>query len=316
MRKILLLVLLVITGHISRAQNKAVEAKAAYQLAEDAYSKSDYKGALDYLQQVKASLGASNCKILYLEIMVTRELYAKEPNVADRVLPLIKEFEKSPDYAEFNEEKTLEITKLKLLFQNQQKAQKKIADSAKAADAVFEKAFNEEFVRFGQLGITLAQLDSVNPGLGVLNWRYINNPNGNTTYFQPWVNFDIKEPAESYPFCAVTNDTVFKNKLSSVNVSGGKIREYRSVLAYADKKINKGKDIDVTIRVSEIAMKYLTKMGRDGFTFTEYNLADKNSGHVYVYSWIRDNKKIVLYWLTYLNGKMPTVKLIEIISYK
>lgn len=316
MRKILLLVLLVITGHISHAQNKAVEAKAAYQLAEDAYSKSDYKGALDYLQQVKASLGASNCKILYLEIMVTRELYAKEPNVADRVLPLITEFEKSPDYAEFNEEKTLEITKLKLLFQNQQKAQKKIADSAKAADAIFEKAFNEEFARFGKLDITLAQLDSVNPGLGVLNWRYINNPTGNTTYFQPWVNFDIKEPTESYPFCAVTNDTAFKDKLSSVNLLGGKVREYRSVIEYADKKINKGRDVSVGSRASNIIVNYINKLGRKGLSTGEYDLADKNKGHVFAYVWVRGNKKIALYWLIYLNGKMPTVKLIELISYQ
>jgi hypothetical protein len=69
-------------------------------------------------------MGTSNCKILYLEIIATRELYAKDSSNAEKLLPLITEFEKSSDYADFNEEKTLEIVKLKLLLKGEQKAAK------------------------------------------------------------------------------------------------------------------------------------------------------------------------------------------------
>ena len=111
-------------GTSAFSQTNQTEAKAAYLLAEESYGKRDYKTALDFLKQVKISMGTSNCKILYLEIIATRELYAKDSSNAEKLLPMITEFEKSSDYADFNEEKTLEIVKLKLLLKGEQKAAK------------------------------------------------------------------------------------------------------------------------------------------------------------------------------------------------
>src|SRR4051812_1507668 len=105
MNKLLITWCLILLGISCCAQTNSSEAKAAYMLAEESYGKGDYKTALDYLTQVKSSLGSANCKVLYLEIMVTRELYSKENNSSEKLLDLISQFEKSPDYASYNPEK-------------------------------------------------------------------------------------------------------------------------------------------------------------------------------------------------------------------
>lgn len=104
------------------AQANANEAKAAYLLAEESYGKGDYSTALEYLEQVKTSLGTTNCKILYLQIMAAREFYAKKRGANEKLMVLISEFQKSPDYASFNEEKTLEVTKLKMELKKEAKS--------------------------------------------------------------------------------------------------------------------------------------------------------------------------------------------------
>src|SRR6478752_4376293 len=101
MRKFLLLCVFIVISQFSFAQVNTNEAKAAYLLAEESYGKGDYKAALEYLQQVKGSLGTANCKILYLQVMVLKELNAKNPNAPDSMLPIITQFEQSPDYKDF-----------------------------------------------------------------------------------------------------------------------------------------------------------------------------------------------------------------------
>ncbi|SJZ62897.1 hypothetical protein [Sediminibacterium ginsengisoli] len=311
MRRYVLLFAALIIFHSAKAQVNANEAKAAYLLAEECYGKADYKCALEYLQQVRTSLGTTNCKILYLQIMATRELHAKDPNVADKVLPLIDEFEKSADYASFNEEKSLEITKMKLALKKEQKALKEKTDRENAANAAAEKAFSEEFTRFGPLGITLDQLNELHPELNVKKWKKekIN------TYHPSWVDFDLYVPSEAYPFCTVDNDTVFKNKISSVNlgIAGEKILQYRSVLAYADKKVNKNALAATVQEIIAIISAYERKLGFSP-VISESVLYDKAAGKVTSYVWVRGNRKIELHRLLYPNGKLPVAKLTEIIT--
>lgn len=96
-----------------------MEAKAAYLLAEESYGKGDYQSTLRYLAQAKKSLGKSNSKILYLQIQAEMEIAKGNSQATDRLLALVAEFEGSPDIKSFNEEKILEVTKLKLVLKAQ-----------------------------------------------------------------------------------------------------------------------------------------------------------------------------------------------------
>jgi len=96
------------------AQNTQLEAKAAYLLAEENYGKGDMRSALEYINEAGAKLGTPNAKISYLKVMILKEMSAKDTGALSKLDKAIIEFEKAPDAVDFNEEKTLEIVKIKL----------------------------------------------------------------------------------------------------------------------------------------------------------------------------------------------------------
>jgi hypothetical protein len=120
----------------SYAQGNATEAKAACLFAEESYGKADYKDANNFLHQAKTRLGSSDCKLLYLQIMVTCELHPKDVSSGEKVLALINEFEKSPAFKDFNEEKILEVTKLKLSVSSEVKTQAEQQKQKESGDKV------------------------------------------------------------------------------------------------------------------------------------------------------------------------------------
>lgn len=96
------------------AQTAAAEARAAYLLAEEAFTANDWKGALSYLEDCKKKIGTPNCKILYLQIMSEMELAKADSSYQTAVLRSIADFEKAPDVKNFNEDKVLEVMKTKI----------------------------------------------------------------------------------------------------------------------------------------------------------------------------------------------------------
>lgn len=313
MKKILVaLAFVAATGSIhAQTAPSPNEAKAAYLLAEESYGKGDYKAALDFIQQVKASLGAANCKILYLEIMITKELYTKDPaTVAEKVLPLIEQFEKSPDYADFNEEKSLEITKLKLGLRSALKSW----NEKNAVSHAAEKKFADEFNRFGPFGITRDQLAQQKPAWNLPKWKEASK---NTIFDRDAVSFTFGNPGEAFPFGALDKDIDFNNRVIVVLFTEGKVSGYRSVLVYADKRINKesvasGKAL---ADANNTVIAYTEKIGFAP-SIKEDTAYDNFKGVWTTYTWQKDNRQIELHRLHYPNGKTPVVKLFEIVSMK
>jgi hypothetical protein len=123
------------------AQLSSAEAKAAYLLAEESYGKNDWKKTLSYLEECKRKLESTNCKILYLQIMAEVELSKTNPSYYDSVLHSIADFERSPDAKDFNEEKTIEVMKAKLLTKENKEKYFNDAMLKKEADAKAVIAF-------------------------------------------------------------------------------------------------------------------------------------------------------------------------------
>jgi hypothetical protein len=96
------------------AQSASAEAKAAYLLAEEEFSAGKYAATVTYLDEAAAKLGNANAKILYLKIMALRELAQQDEENLEPLKKAIAAFEKAPDFNSFNEEKQLEVMKLKL----------------------------------------------------------------------------------------------------------------------------------------------------------------------------------------------------------
>lgn len=117
---------------ISTSAQNQNEAKAAYLLAEEFYAKGDYSNTLKFLDITESNLGSTNCKILYLKIITLSEVGKKEDNI-EAQLQSITQFEQSPDYPDFNAEKRLEVSKIKLLLMEEFK---KIDDAKKRENEI------------------------------------------------------------------------------------------------------------------------------------------------------------------------------------
>lgn len=101
-------------GAGAQTGTKAAEAKAAYLLAEEEFSGGKYATSLTYLDEAISKLGAANAKILYLKIMALQMLTKEDDTNLPKLKAAIDAFEKAPDFDGFNEDKQLEVMKLKL----------------------------------------------------------------------------------------------------------------------------------------------------------------------------------------------------------
>lgn len=163
-RKILFVCLLLLFIQPLYSQVNETEAKAAYMLAEENYGKANYPAALSFLKNAKAKLGGANCKILYLQIQIESELAKTQKNYQDSLLKTITAFQTSPDIKEFNEEKVLEVVKMKMEMEQKGIEEKELKEK-KAADSVSrEKLFKDFSLTQGwELGQTLEEAEKKHP---------------------------------------------------------------------------------------------------------------------------------------------------------
>jgi hypothetical protein len=114
-----LFVAIVLLAPGAQAQSKGAEAKAAYLLAEEQFNAGNYQTCISYLDDASKNLGAANSKILYLKILSQREVAKIDASYISKLIATIDSFEKATDVSNFNEEKYLEVVKLKLLVRKQ-----------------------------------------------------------------------------------------------------------------------------------------------------------------------------------------------------
>ena len=120
MKKIILFLCLAFVSTAALAQSGSAEAKAAYLLAEEEFSSGKYALCISYLDQAATKLGSANAKILYLKIMALHALAEDDDTRLDALKKAINAFEKTPDFNSFNEEKQLEVMKMKLRLEKEE----------------------------------------------------------------------------------------------------------------------------------------------------------------------------------------------------
>lgn len=147
------------------AQMNETEAKASYMLAEENYGKANYPIALTFLKNAKANLGGANCKILYLQIQIESELAKTKKNYRDSLLKTIAAFQTSPDIKDFNEDKVLEVVKMKLeIAQKAAEEAALLAEQKMAEEAKSEKTFKDwRFTAGLNIGLTVKEAEKMYP---------------------------------------------------------------------------------------------------------------------------------------------------------
>ncbi len=312
MRKFLLICLLGFSFQAIRAQSNTNEAKAAYLLAEESYGKGDYKGTLEFLHQVRETLGSPNCKVLYLQIMATRELYAKDTSGNNKVLPLILEFEKSPDYADFNEEKTVEITKLKLLVKKEIKAVQEKADAENTLKAAREKYLFGLLNKWGKFEVTLDDVDKAHPDWNVKTWKIFDWNKRVQVYHPP----SLEYTKSSYPFTKMRdNDSSLAGKVSGIVFIDGILSGYYSYEVDYDESSKMNQGISFSSASDDKNRSSATVTEKSGIVPTSDTfITDGHSG--VRYTWQYGNYMIMDYPLFYFKRKPNTVvRLVRYVQY-
>ncbi len=140
----------------SYAQTSSAEAKAAYMLAEEEYAAGKYAASISYLEEAATKLKGANAKILYLKIMALSELVKTNSDSLQSLNSAISAFEKTPDFATFNEDKQLEVMKLKMRLLKEAKFGREIS-------AIEAMVYSKMKITGWQLGSKLEEMKKVHP---------------------------------------------------------------------------------------------------------------------------------------------------------
>jgi hypothetical protein len=156
MKKLLCIISFVLMLNSVHAQSASAEAKAAYLLAEEEFSGGKYADAIAYLDDATVKLGNANAKILYLKIMALRELALQDEEKLEPLKKAITAFEKAPDFSSFNEEKQLEVMKLKLKLS-------KDGTLGKSVSALEASVYSRLGISGWQVGVKLEDMKTAHP---------------------------------------------------------------------------------------------------------------------------------------------------------
>nr|WP_294792718.1 hypothetical protein [uncultured Mucilaginibacter sp.] len=229
-RSLLLSFLFFIVSASARSQTNANEAKAAYLLAEESYAKSDYPATLNFLESAKKSLGGANSKILYLQIQAQAEMAKTDAKLTSNVLQTITAFEAAPDIKTFNEDKVMEVLKMKLELKakNEELAEKE----KKAANAVAKGRQNFEAVTYPnwpfQTSFTQLKISHKDSILFEKKPKErFEKETGLTLY---------STPAASFSGSSVVPDIYVGNNIFGVLVKADTVKGYRRVRYHADQQ--------------------------------------------------------------------------------
>lgn len=138
------------------AQSASAEAKAAYLLAEEEFSAGKYASCISYLDQAAAKFGGPNAKILYLKIMALEVLAEDDDASLEALKKTIAAFSKAPDYDSFNEEKQLEVMKLKLRLEKE-------GASGKPIDPLEASAYTKMGITGWKVGVKVEAMQEAHP---------------------------------------------------------------------------------------------------------------------------------------------------------
>ncbi len=257
----------------TRNQINETEVKAYYLLAEENYLKSSFLPALNFLKNAKATLGGANCKILYLQIKIENELAKTRKNYKDSLIKTITAFQASPDIKYFNEDKILEVVKMKLeLMQKLAEEAAILAEKKAVEDAKNDKSFKDyAFIAGVKVGITVKEAERLYPA-------FFRKTKTEVSLDYPGLEVITAKPVEMSTYISV----------ASVFVKGNIIVGNRFMIEYpeGDSKRNNYEGFKKFILNEREANSKL-------FGFEPENIS---SGDGYGYKWVKNKKTVIRNW--------------------
>ena len=104
-----------------------LEAKMAYQMAEEKFDAKQFTEALDYLEKAETALGSTNPPMLFLKVMITNQIVtANESTEAyNNLEKAITDFDKHKDKNALGEDKQMDVYRIKMDLDKRKNAYEK-----------------------------------------------------------------------------------------------------------------------------------------------------------------------------------------------
>jgi hypothetical protein len=312
MSKFLIVIIIGLLPYFAISQINVGEAKAAFLLAEEFYAKSDFKNALGFIDKAKKSLGEGNCKIYYLEILMRNEMYKFDKTHYGMLMQAIGAFQSSKDIDAFNEEKVIEILKIKMLLAQEQD-NKRIADSISLSEKIRkEKNFNEYNFRGWTLNVPFNEIKSSkasHPFFSKKLDQHEIKEVGRTYHYNDKIVtwFGRKEAA----YFSIYNG--IKDSVAAIAVGNdGLVKRYvrlRLSIPYYEKNALTKEQADEYMKTTVDSYSKLFGFEPEKRTLTLNNLYITTD-----YTWRKNNKWLTLRSMTYNIKKVVDMQLHEIIG--
>jgi|SRR5690554_3172212 len=155
MKKTILITAFLFSFVFAYAQNKEVDAIAAFQIAEESFENQNYTDALRYVSDAQSILGKANGKMLYLKIQILEELSKTNPDYLFEQRSAITEFENIADKEQFSQEKRIAIAKKKIFLKDEIEAFQENEKKQMLADLQNQPVIEKFFTMFPKLNIPL-----------------------------------------------------------------------------------------------------------------------------------------------------------------
>lgn len=259
------------------AQNNALEAKAAYLLAEEEFNNGKFENAIKYLDEAGAKLGSPNAKILYLKILAEAELAKKDTGYIIKVLRTIDAFQIAPDIADFNEDKALEISKLKFRL----KEARNLALEQQRKKLEYDSVFSQVAVDNWKIGLPLEEAEKLDERFFKKAKRSVSGNN---------LSFVGKQQQRDY-YTAHRN-LQEKNGIFQLQFVDNRLTYFYKIwILEGDDKFTRTNEL-----IKSITSQVMLEPKIDSTTTTELvNKGDLQINTTTItYSWMSDNKRIAL----------------------
>ena len=145
------------------AQSNNLEAKMAYQMAEEKFVSQNYQDAIDFLCKAEKALGRANPPMAYLKVMITDQLAYKAANKSNGLEMLhnlkiaVSQFETTESKEMLGEDKLMEIYRIKMGLEERKATVEKWHTNFEKQHELFEDLVMRLSKEYPKTDITVAE---------------------------------------------------------------------------------------------------------------------------------------------------------------
>lgn len=159
MKQFLQILIFLCVATVANAQSN-MEAKMAYQMAEEKFDAKQYDEALEYLKKAETALGSTNPPMLFLKVMITNQIVTANESTDNyqKLEKAIADFDKHKDKEALGEDKLMDVYRIKMDLDKRKTAYEKEASRTASLKKQYDEMVYRLASEFPKTEITVKDL--------------------------------------------------------------------------------------------------------------------------------------------------------------